>query len=865
MKRKLYTLSAILLLGMATIGVKAQALTDLFTITHLKGGLFTLKIAGTAGTTLTIDWGDEGLSNLTLDGTLVSGTHRYSLLLPGQEPTQKVIKIKGVASAATAITQIECLTSSITDITVRKLTNLTSLNLENNKLTAIDVSKNTLLQTLLLTNNQLGTIDVSSLTELKILKVGDNNLNLLNIRNCAKLETLVGENNEISAFTLPDVRTSLKSVNMRNNKLGSAYSWMYYTNLVTLDVSGNSLYTLNLMNCSKLRELYIQDNKVSSVLFPTDATYLDVINCANNKLETLSLPQMLNLTELYCQGNLLTEITLYSNVPLMKLNCSDNKLLFSKIPAKPTNCNIGNYIYAPQKPYVVGKDFEGGRSIDITAFRTSTLGIFAGTENAPSVNFKWYYADGSEVPADKYMIENDKCYFLPVDVPADSVFLSIENNAFPVTAANKFRTTNVKISQPEPVLSVRISTPAEGEVPGSVVVPNSKIEMLTTNRATYYYALQVLVPVKPKPTILTTDKGEIESFTLSGRGTVSTLIKRIPLLEAAATYNLSVYALRDIAQAENITSISFSGFTVGQIFQMDITKLSGLRNLSVGPGILSSLDLSGQAADQLSTISVIKNNLTELDLSKFTGIKEIECDQNLLTSLRMNDNAAPTMMNLANNELENFPVNFDMSRLTRLNIKGNYLTPVTLPDKPAGCDVANFLYAPQKEYHLPVSEVTCNDDEVDISELAVPKKGVTSVWNIPSFVWLQSDGSAVPLAYYTTSNIGKYTFNKVLTDIYCVVQTAAYPEFTGTNQFKTTRLAVKESTGVDGIIVTDEPSLQIYVSSGAIVIDAVKGTAIRIVSGSGAFAREMRVQAGKTILNDMPRGFYIINGIKIVL
>lgn len=372
MKRKLYTLSAILLFGMVTIGVRAQTLSDLFTITHMKGAQFTLKIAGNAGTILTIDWGDGELSNLTLGESIVSGTHNYGF----QKPIQRVIKIKGPVSAATAITQIECLASTISDINIQKLTNLTILNLENNNLTAIDISKNAALQTLILTNNQLETIDVSTLTVMKILKIGYNDLTQLNIRNCAKLETLVGENNRISTFTLPNITTSLKYINMCENKLNAAYSWMYYTKLETLDVSGNSLYTLNLVNCSELRELYIQDNVVTSVLFPSSGTYLDIINCANNKLKTLSLSQMLNLTELYCQSNFLTEIALYSNVPLMKLNCSDNNLSFSKIPAKPSVCRIENYIYAPQKPYSVRKDCEGGRLIDISVFCTSSLVYF---------------------------------------------------------------------------------------------------------------------------------------------------------------------------------------------------------------------------------------------------------------------------------------------------------------------------------------------------------------------------------------------------------------------------------------------------------------------------------------------------------
>ena len=332
--------------------------------------------------------------------------------------------------------------------------------------------------------------------------------------------------------------------------------------------------------------------------------------------------------------------------------------------------------------------------------------------------------------------------FFPVDIPADSVFLSIENSAFPVSATNKFRTTNIKLSQPEPVFSLQIFAPAEDQGTTPVVIPDSKIDMLTANRATYCYALQI-VGTAPKPTLITVDKAEMESFTISGRGTVSSFTKKIPLSEEAMIYNLSVYALRDIAQAGNINSIIFSGFTVSQISQMNITKLSGLKSLTIGPSILTSLDLTGQTADVLNSISIKNNELSELDLSKFTGIGEIECTGNCLSSFKMNDSAMPTIINLANNELKNFPINFDMSRLTRLNVKENFLTPVTLPDKPAGCDVANFLYAPQKEYRLSLSEVVCNDDEVDISELAVPKKGITTVWNEPSFIWLQSDGGAV--------------------------------------------------------------------------------------------------------------------------
>lgn len=76
-----------------------------------------------------------------------------------------------------------------------------------------------------------------------------------------------------------------------------------FTNLRTLDCSGNEIETLDLRRCILLRSL----------------------NCSKNRLTTLSIRNLRSLVALRCASNLLTTLDLSDNTALSTIECGDNR------------------------------------------------------------------------------------------------------------------------------------------------------------------------------------------------------------------------------------------------------------------------------------------------------------------------------------------------------------------------------------------------------------------------------------------------------------------------------------------------------------------------------------------------------------
>ena len=89
----------------------------------------------------------------------------------------------------------------ISDVTgLNKMTNLTKLNLTNNKLLTIDVSKNTKLAVLDISGNNLSSIDLSKNVELTHLSINNNKLSTIDISKSTKLTELYANNNNLSSM-----------------------------------------------------------------------------------------------------------------------------------------------------------------------------------------------------------------------------------------------------------------------------------------------------------------------------------------------------------------------------------------------------------------------------------------------------------------------------------------------------------------------------------------------------------------------------------------------------------------------------------------------------------------------------------------
>lgn len=126
-------------------------------------------------------------------------------------------------------------------------------------------------------------------------------------------------------------------------------------NLEKLDLTGNSLKTLNLDNYPNLKEIYLGENKLETIklgempglsslmLFKNNLKRLDLekfpnikrLDLDNNKLESLILGEKPLLEEIYVGDNSLEELDLRKCPELKKLRVSNNHLRTLKLGYKP--------------------------------------------------------------------------------------------------------------------------------------------------------------------------------------------------------------------------------------------------------------------------------------------------------------------------------------------------------------------------------------------------------------------------------------------------------------------------------------------------------------------------------------------------
>lgn len=216
---------------------------------------------------------------------------------------------------------------------LKKLTNLTSLNLSSNKIRSIDLSKNKKLTSINLKNNQISSIIIPSNTKIvtldlssnkiQTIKLINNDISNINLSNNILLETIDLSMNKIKSVNLNN-NSNLKSINLANNLI-SSINLSTNTKLDTLNLSLNKIKTIDLSKNINLRNLSLVNNEISNINL-TKNTKLETIDLSINKLNNINLSKNINLKSLNITNNEISGINLSSNTKLDTLDLSLNKI-----------------------------------------------------------------------------------------------------------------------------------------------------------------------------------------------------------------------------------------------------------------------------------------------------------------------------------------------------------------------------------------------------------------------------------------------------------------------------------------------------------------------------------------------------------
>lgn len=231
-----------------------------------------------------------------LTDEIIAGVKRIYLPAPNN-----VQSLKGI-EYLTALEELYCERSMLTELDISKNTKLTRLYCSENQITKLDVSKNTELKELYCDINMLTELDVSMCTKLEELYCDYNQLTEIDVSKNPELKILYCSNNPLTGLDLS-----------KNPELSDLYC------------SEDQLAELDLSKNPKLRLLYCPGNQLTE-LDLSENIQLRYLECPKNQLTELDLSKNTELWSLYCSGNQLTELNLSKNTTLYYFMFYNNEI-----------------------------------------------------------------------------------------------------------------------------------------------------------------------------------------------------------------------------------------------------------------------------------------------------------------------------------------------------------------------------------------------------------------------------------------------------------------------------------------------------------------------------------------------------------
>lgn len=291
-----------------------------------------MQITTAAKSSVTVDWGSGYTETLEVSG---AKTFTVPLALEGQAAT---INISGAENV-----DYIGIDNKIDKFTVNTVgVNLNEIVFDQCALSDVDLKKATNLKNITITLNDITSIDLSGNSLLEIVKLNGN----------ASLETI----------TWPAGLTSLKTLALNNTKVGGGTlqsALNIAPNIEELFVnkqtslSDNKLTTINLTNNSKLKDLQLQDNALSGTVdlgtkpeliqalldgnqievFAVNSATVTYLKLHNNVIKTLNVKNVPALESLYCNNNKLSKLDLTGCTAIKNVLVADNELASITFPA----------------------------------------------------------------------------------------------------------------------------------------------------------------------------------------------------------------------------------------------------------------------------------------------------------------------------------------------------------------------------------------------------------------------------------------------------------------------------------------------------------------------------------------------------
>ena len=215
---------------------------------------------------------------------------------------------------------------------LEKATNLTSLDLNNNKIENIEPIRGlTNLTDLYLDNNKIENIEpIKGLTHLTNLGLNTNKIDNIEIlRGLTNLTYLGLDSNKIDNIEILKGLTYLTNLRLNSNRIENIEPLRELINLTYLGLDSNKIENIEpLRGLINLTDLYLNSNKIENIEPLRGLTNLNKLYLYNNKIVNIDpLEDLINLYELDLEENKITNIEALTGLTsLNKLNLEYNEI-----------------------------------------------------------------------------------------------------------------------------------------------------------------------------------------------------------------------------------------------------------------------------------------------------------------------------------------------------------------------------------------------------------------------------------------------------------------------------------------------------------------------------------------------------------
>ena len=695
--------------------------------------------------------------------------------------------------------------------------NLYFFNGSGNEIDQIEFSKDLKLHVLNLEHNVLNTLNVDHLQSLNIIYLQDNPFSATTPLMIGRLPNLmvleVTQVGHISpSFTLQNFPNlvsfdayhtlSLKSVDPTGCPRLQRLS-LDMTNVENVDLSKNPLLeilnvgdsrvkTLDLSHSPKITQLYISH---SSGTVNTDVKFdnIDISHCpelyyfycGGNNLKNLDLSHNPKLFTLSCDRNLLRSLDVSNNPELYSVNVRYNYMDFATLPSP------GNWFeyYHEQNPLELNDTYKVGDVIDLSnrvlrKGTTTQARLFRVPKSDPTKPV--------ELDESYYSYENGKVTLKKT--LEDEVFVLFNNSLlrdYPIRTEN-FRVKSVE-SFGKDVKAIQLSSLGSVGAPvnvsvgilGATMTNPIKVNVDLGNGTTQSFQITDERPAAPNIVARRTGDADIIVYVPQD--------KYVTSLETDGLFINSI----DLSALTELRTLTLKN---AGLYTIDLSYNNKLEKLDLSHNMLRRVDLRGPSSyfnkSKLTDINVSHNNidsllyndvyavrnlnvsynqLNKLDLKNADNLRSLDISHNKFTRLLLNHSELIEDVNVSNNELTEIGIQ-PVAPIKKLNVSGNYFTLANMPSD-FGLPQGKFIYAPQR-----VLQISTSSPGIDLSEQNITKNGSTT-----QFVWKKKDGQPLSVGTdYTIDNGSAKFLNLSVDSIYCEMTHPAYPDFSGSNVFKTT-------------------------------------------------------------------------------